>query len=130
MELVEAFRSCDWKGFERLIAQVLELHNFEAYWNTTLTISGFKRQFDVIANKNDCSLVIDCKKWNSKKGQVNALIKSADKHLERCSFLNKILGRKEVIPVIITYNEEPIVQYKDVFVVPLHRLNDFILGLL
>jgi hypothetical protein len=93
-----------------------------------VTINKVRRQFDVIATKNNLSLLIECKKWSNKKTKVSALKNAVIKHKERCKFYGQLL-QKKIMPVIITYNEEPITSFYGVYIVPVCRLNSFILGL-
>ncbi|MDD2678303.1 MAG: restriction endonuclease [Candidatus Nanoarchaeia archaeon] len=128
MELLKLLENCDWQEFEKLVSEILRVHDYAVHHNTNLTINKIRRQFDIIAHKKNYSLVVDCKKWRNKKTRVNALMKAAEKHAERCSFLGKIFDKK-IMPAIITYAEEPIMNHCGVFIVPLNKLNDFILGL-
>lgn len=126
MQLLQQLKDCDWRSFEQLISEVLELHNYSTHWNVNLTINKVRRQFDIIASKGSTALLIDCKKWNNKKSKVAALKNAVLKHKERCAFYAELF-QKELIPIIITYCEEPIFYHEGVYIVPLHKLNDFIL---
>ncbi|MBN1923774.1 MAG: restriction endonuclease [Nanoarchaeota archaeon] len=129
MELLQQLQKCSWKEFEKLISEVLELHNYTTYWNVNVTINGVRRQFDVIANRNNYSLIIDCKKWCNKKSKASALRNAVIKHKKRCDFYGQLL-QKKVIPLIVTYAEDDIKVHDGVCIVPLQMLNNFILELL
>lgn len=126
MKLAKKLQECDWKTFEQLIGEVLELHDYKTYWNINVTINKKRRQYDLVANKYSNTLLIECKKWDNKKTKVSALKNAVLKHKERCSFYGKLF-QKKITPVLITFNEEPIIEHEGVFIVSLHRLNDFIL---
>ena len=124
MNLVEELQSCTWQGFEKIISEVLTLHNFSSYWNVNVTIDKTRRQFDVVANKKNYSLLIECKKWCNKKSKVSALKKAVEKHKKRCKFYGQLFCKK-VIPLIVTYNEEPVTFHNGVFIVSINKLNSF-----
>jgi len=125
MELLEKLTSCDWKEFESLTKEIFELHNYDSFFNINLSVEGHRRQFDVIAMKSNKCLIIDCKKWNNKISKVSALKIVVEKHIERCNFFKKF-SNKDIVPLIIIYNEEPILKYNNVFIVSLNKLNNFI----
>lgn len=128
MQLDAKFKDCDWKKFEQLISEVLKLHDYETFWNVNLTINKKRRQFDVVANKPSHSLLIECKKWCNKKSKISGLKTAVVKHKKRCEFYKQLMNT-EVIPLIVIYKEEPIKFHKKIFIVPLNKLNNFILGL-
>jgi len=117
----------NWKGFEKLVSEVLELHHFDSYWNVNLTISGVRRQFDIIARKNDDIIGIDCKQWNAKKTKSSALISSARKQKDRCLMLGSLFGLKCITPLIITQNEDLCGEFEGINIVPLGKLNSYLL---
>ena len=55
--------------------------------------------------------------------------KEIRKQLERCNELRKVLVGKyeKIIPLVVTFFEENIIEYEDVFVVPLWKFNEFLL---
>ena len=126
MELMKQLQDCGWKTFEQLITEVFERHHYASFWNVNLTIEGRRRQYDIIAVKGDKCVIVDCKKWDNRISRVSALKTAVEKHKQRCQFYN-LLMQKTVTPVIITYNEEPILEYEHTYIVPLNRLNDFLL---
>lgn len=128
MKLIKSLENCNWKGFEQAVSEILELHNFASFWNVNITIGGLRRQFDIIANSNNETLLVECKKWSNKKSKVSALKNAVLEHKKRTE-LYKNLFNKKATPVLITYNEEPIIFHEGVYIVPLARLNDFLLNL-
>ena len=128
MELLAKLENCDWKDFEQIISEVFETHNYKSFWNVNLTINGKRWQFDVVSVKNAKHLLIECKKWGNKKSRLSALRNAAVKHKEKCGFYKEFVNQ-DVLPVIIIYNDECVKELENVYVVPLNKLNDFILGL-
>ncbi|MFA5303641.1 MAG: hypothetical protein WC393_03840 [Candidatus Nanoarchaeia archaeon] len=116
----------DWKSFEKFIAQVLELHNFKSFWNVNLTLNGIRRQFDVVARKGSVIIGIDCKFWDNKKTKKCGLVSSAIKQKERCLLLNDLFGLN-ITSLIVTNKEDLCGCFENINIVPLNRLNSYLL---
>ncbi|MFA5333672.1 MAG: hypothetical protein WC376_04200 [Candidatus Nanoarchaeia archaeon] len=116
----------DWIDFEKFVSQVLELHNFKSFWNVNLTLNGLRRQFDVVARKGGVVIGIDCKAWNNKRTKKSGLVSSAIKQKERCLLLNDVFGVR-AIPLIVTNKEDLCGSFEDINIVPLDRLNSYLL---
>lgn len=115
-----------WIEFEKFITGILELHNFESFWNVNLTIGGIRRQFDVIARKNNDIVGIDCKFWDNKKSKKTSLINSAVKQKERCLLFKDLFGLT-ITPLIVTNKEDLCGEYENINIVPLNKLNNYLL---
>ncbi|VVB75737.1 Uncharacterised protein [Candidatus Tiddalikarchaeum anstoanum] len=128
MDVEEFYKNCDWKNFEKLVCDILELHNYTSFHNVNLTINHERRQFDVLGMKNNTCLAIDCKKWDNKKSRSAKLKEAVLTQKNRCKILKSLLGKK-VLPLIVTFSEDSIIEYEGVNIVPLRALNDYILNL-
>jgi hypothetical protein len=117
----------NWSNFEKFVSEVLELHHFDSYWNVNLTVGGVRRQFDVIAKKNNEILGIDCKFWDNKKSKKSGLINSVKKQKERCLIAAKLFGIN-ITPLIVTNKEDLCGCFEDTSIVPLNKLNNYLLN--
>jgi hypothetical protein len=116
----------DWLDFEKFVSEVLELHHFDSFWNVNITITGIRRQFDIIARKNDEIIGIDCKLWDNKKTKKSSLVNSAKKQKDRCLLLAQLFGLA-ITPLIITNKEDLCGEFENINIVPLNRLNSYLL---
>ncbi len=114
-----------WQNFERLAAFIFEQNNFRVKVNTVKTLNKKRRQYDVIAWKNDQTFLVECKKWAGNRYRLSALKKAIEQHKERTSFYEGIT-QVEAIPIIVTLIEEEIHVYEGVPIVPVSKLDGFI----
>jgi hypothetical protein len=114
-----------WQNFERLAAFIFEQNDFRVTVNAVKTLDKKRRQYDVIAWKNDRTLLIECKKWAGNRYRLSALKSAIVRHKERTAFYEHITN-ETAIPVIVTLIEEEIRVYEGVPIVPVTRLNSFI----
>jgi len=131
-----------WQYFEKLVAWIFEQNDFDVKQNVVIKSAVGKRQFDVIAAKYDKLFLVDCKKWRSKGQRIAALKSAVKKHLERCDIYSMkseikskksaasdsayFHGNKKIIPVIVTLLEEDIMDYENVPIVPIMKLDWFL----
>jgi hypothetical protein len=114
-----------WQDFERLAAFIFAENDFHVKTNTVKTSNKKRRQYDVIARKNNKTFLIECKKWSGNRYRLSALKTAVKKHKERCEFYRN-LSDENPIPVIVTLIEEEILIFESVPIVPISRLNSFI----
>ena len=114
-----------WQNFERLAGFIFEKHEFAVRVNTVKTRDRKRRQYDVIARKNDRTFLVECKKWAGSRYRLSALKRAVVQHKERTAFYETITG-EDAIPVIVTLIEEEILVYEGVPLVPVLRLDAFI----
>jgi len=118
----------DWKEFEEKVEEIFKLHNFKTIRNFRFKTSK-RFEVDIIAEKRELLFVVDCKQWRRGRYKASALKKAAEKNLERAKEIqNTLLGmNKKIIPLIITLFDEAVYEYKGVHIVPLFKLNTFLL---
>jgi len=114
-----------WQNFERLAAFIFEQNDFRVKVNTVKTLNKKRRQYDVIAWKNNQTFLVECKKWAGNRYRLSALKKAVEQHKERTTFYEGIT-QVEAVPVIVTLIEEEIRVYEGVPIVPVSKLNGFI----
>ena len=114
-----------WQNFERLTAFIFEENNFQVETSKVKTSNKKRRQYDVIAKKNNRTFLVECKKWEGNRYRLSALKAAIKKHKERSEFY-RILTNENVIPIIVTLIEEEIIFYEEIPIVPILKLNAFI----
>lgn len=123
-----------WKEFEQFCGRILEEHNWKVHTTFRFKLERMY-EIDVLARKGDRVLAIDCKHWGIRPGKATQLRCAAEKQAERASKLSKIktLGtfwrQKSFHPVVVTLLQEDIIQESDVWIVPVFKLNDFLLNI-
>lgn len=126
----EVIEDLDWQEFEYFCAKILEEHE----WNVTKNFrfkTESRYEIDILATKGSNALAIDCKRWDDRKGKASQLKIAARKQLERTGEMRKIkflfADYSELFPVIITWFEENITKEQGVWIVPVFKLNSFLL---
>jgi len=132
-DLEKVLEETDWKNFEQLVAAILEQHGYKTVLNYRFK---HKRRYeiDVIAIGSRRAILIDCKKWSGGRYKKSALLKAIEKQEERAKELFSVCplflqNVKEWLTLIVTLMEEDINKYSDTYVVPVWRLNSFLLSL-
>ena len=132
-----------WKDFEGFIASILSENTFrcvESYRRRGNSLTH-GMEIDVIGVKGDIIISIDAKMWSIRSGKTSALKTAAEKQkkrtLELSGELDKLskkmgaLAEKtyRLFPVIVTWLVEEVELHEGVPVVPIFKLNSFILDL-
>jgi protease II len=115
-----------WQHFERLTAFIFEKNDFRVTVNTVKISNKKRRQFDVIARKGNQTFLVECKKWAGNRYRLSALKKAVEQHKERTAFYEHIT-KEDAIPIVVTLIEEEIRVYEGVPLVPVLKLNPFII---
>ena len=132
-----------WKDFEGFVASILTANTYQC-------VESFRRrgnslmhgmEIDVIGVKGGTIISIDAKMWGVRGGKATALKKAAEKQKERTLELADELGRLSkkmssldtreyrLFPVLVTWLVEEVELHEGVPVVPIFKLNSFILDL-
>ena len=129
----------DWKEFEELVIEVLERHDFLSCHNFRFKMDKLY-EIDVVATKNNFVLGIDCKMWNKGRYKKTGLKYAVKSQKERMKKFQKMLVKDEIIkdilnlkkkpkivPLIVTWFEEDLIEHEKVFIVPIWKFNQFLL---
>jgi hypothetical protein len=132
-----------WKDFEGFVAGILSENNYRC-------IESFRRrgnawmpgmEIDVVGVKGSTIIAIDAKMWGVRGGKAAALKTAAEKQKKRTSELTSDLDRLfeklntisqgpfRIFPAIVTWLVEEVELHEGVPVVPVFKLNSFILDL-
>ena len=110
-----------WRDFESLTGIILQEHDFDVTKNLILTKP--RMEIDVIGEKMNIALLIDCKHWkNMNKYALNEIVK---KQIER---VKHFISDRNVsaLPVIVTLHQEEIQFIGNVPIVPIMKLSSFL----
>ena len=124
-DLQRASGEAIWQNFERLVAFIFEVNDFQVVINKIKTFKRKRRQYDVIARKNERIFLVECKKWAGNRYRSSALKKAIVQHKERTEFYENLTG-EATTPILVTLIEEDIKFYEDLPIVPIFKLNSFI----
>ena len=83
-----------WQNFEKLAAFIFEENSFSTKTNIVKTLNKKRRQYDIIAKKNDKTFLVECKKWSGNRYRLSALKTATKQHRERTEFLLQFNQRK------------------------------------
>jgi len=137
-EIIENF---DWKEFEGLVAEIFIAHGFHVKKNVRFKTSR-RYEIDVLAVRDDVVLAVDCKEWSRGRYKLSGLRLAADNQKARVENLKKFLksnliarkslkvNKQEIVPLVVTWLQEDLQQHNDSAIVPVWKLNSFLLQLL
>ncbi|MEM2286469.1 MAG: hypothetical protein QXS51_01615, partial [Thermoproteota archaeon] len=99
------FKSVNWRGFERIIAEIFRFHGFKVREHFRFHVGKVFREIDVLVETPLLLISADCKQWVKR----NYSLKTACKlQFERSRLLLKYLTEKknilkEVYPLVVTF---------------------------
>jgi len=138
-EILEKF---DWKEFEKTVADIFESNEFEVKQNFIFETKK-RYQIDVLVKRERIVLCIDCKEWGkgrykktglkyavkNQEERVNQLINFLKKNLVAKQILKINLRKQKFYPLIVTLQEEDLLKENETFVIPVWKLNSFLLDI-
>jgi len=140
-EIEKVVEEIDWKEFEKLIAEILKKHDFNVHNNFRFKTNRHF-EIDVLAIRNRTSLLIDCKQWGKGRYKKTGLKYSVKEQKERANQLKnflknnpiaqtklKIKKTTKLIPLIVTWFEEDLLEHENVFIIPVWKFNQFLLNM-
>ncbi len=125
-ELEKLGENITWQYFEKLVAFVFEQNSFDAEQNIIVKTNEERRQFDVIAKKNNVTYLVECKRWKSRANSMSEIKKAVETHNERCHFYAEQHPEEQIMPLLVTTLNNMPEQHEDIFIVPLLSLNWFL----
>lgn len=118
----EVAKRLDWRDFEGLTAQILDLKDFAIIRNLILT--NPRMEIDVIGIKFGVAMLIDCKHW--KRHSQSALEKAVLKQVERTKqYVAKTKGAIAA-PAIVTLYQDKVSFINNVPIVPIFQFASFV----
>lgn len=128
----EIIDGMDWREFEDICSKILEENGWKTRKNFRFRTER-RYEIDILAEKSGKVLLIDCKQWGRREGKASQLKISARKQLERMreweriNFFSRMGTKPSIIPIIITWLEEGIREEDGVWIIPVFKLNTFLL---
>jgi len=104
-----------WQHFEELAAFIFSENDFLVEVRKAKTLKKKRRQYDVMAKRDNKTILIECKKWAGNRYRLSALKAAVQKHIERLEFC-RVLTNETVTPIIVTFIED---SYEDSYLLPL-----------
>ena len=111
----------NWKDFEALVSEILELREFDVTKNLTLTKP--RMQIDVTGIKAGVAILIDCKHW--KRLSYSALETAVNKQIERTKHYVTKEKVRAALPAIVTLYQEEVKFINKVPIIPIFQLDSF-----
>ena len=118
----EAAKRLNWRDFEGLTAQILELKDFATVRNTILT--NPLMEIDVIGIKFGVTLLIDCKHWkrHSQSALENAVLKQVERTKQYVAKTKGVIAA----PAIVTLYQDKLSFINNVPIVPIFQFASFV----
>ncbi len=124
--LEDVVKELDWEDFEEFSSNLMRKLDFKV--RKRFILRKPKREIDLIAEKENYVLAIDCKSWK-KAPYLSRFVKAIEDQRERCERLSKEANFKEkrIFPIILSLYEAEVNLVKGVPLVPLYKLRSFLL---
>jgi len=134
----DVMESYDWAEFERIVGDIFRQNDFRVTNN--FRFRTWKRwEVDLIASRGSTVFCVDCKRWSQGRSKRWSLAKAAREQASRTREFDRFVrsnpetrGMMGIpdgvpVPIVATLHEEEIVKEGQTFVVPVEKLNSFIL---
>lgn len=128
----------NWKDFEFTIGDIFRQNEFMVRNNVRFKTKR-RYEIDLVASRNGLVFCVDCKRWSRGREKRWGLAKAAKEQEKRTKELRRFLESNPIaqgimklsavnfVPVIATLHEENILREGRTFVVPVKKLNSFII---
>ena len=121
-QIEEVSSYLNWKDFEGLTAEILELKGFSTIRNFILTKP--RMEIDVIGINHGVALLIDCKHW--KRQSNSSLNNSVKKQIERVRHYVAQTQGAIAVPAIVTLFQEQLNFVDKVPIIPISQFSSFV----
>jgi Holliday junction resolvase-like predicted endonuclease len=135
----EVLKEHDWKEFEETVAEIFRRNEFAVKRNFRFKTRK-RHEIDVLSVKRDSVICVDCKRWLGGRYKKSQLKKSVKEQEKRVRLLKNFLKRNPIAmqmlkigpgckfyPLMVTLMEEEIKKEGNTFIVPIFKLNSFLL---
>lgn len=135
----EVLQNFNWKEFENIVAEIFRSNGFVVKQSFRFQTKK-KHEIDVLAIKQNLVFCVDCKEWSGgrykKSGLRYATKNQAMRIKELKKFLKKNLIAQNMLkidskvsshPLLVTLFEEDLLLENKCFVIPIWKLNSFLL---
>jgi len=129
----------DWREFEETVGEILNSNGFKIYRNFRFKTKR-RHEIDLVAIGSRRVLCIDCKQWGEGRYKKSGLRHAVEKQRERVKQLLKFLKKNPIAqaklnlklefhPLIVTLLQEELIKENGVFIIPVWKLNSFLVEL-
>ncbi len=126
-DLTVVLKDSEWQTFEKLVSFIFENHDFQTKVHFRFSRNGRRYEIDVLAERYGKKILVECKKV--RKGFTEGFIeKVVEQHEEKVRMFKEKYGG-DVVSVIVTLLDIDIYKKNSTYVVPVYKLNSFILFL-
>lgn len=140
-DIEEVIESFDWKEFENITAEIFRENDFIVKQKVRFkTVRRY--EIDIIAARGQTVLCVDCKQWGGGRYKTTSLKYAAKDQEERTKEFFKFLKNNPIAqvnlkvnesfkfyPLIVTWLQEKLVKEGNTFIIPIWKLNSFLLNL-
>jgi len=134
----DIIKKFDWHEFELLVAEIFKNNNFLVKHNFRFKAKR-RHEIDVVAINGNIVLCADCKEWSKGRYKKSGLLSAVEKQEERVkqfeNFLRKnVIARQtlkldsnyKIYPALVTWLQEDLIKESNTFVIPVWKLNSFL----
>lgn len=127
VSLESIFGAVNWRGFERIIAEVFRAKGFRVTEHFRFSLRKVTREIDVLVETPRLFISIECKKWVRRNYNIRSACRL---QLERSRLLSRYLVeekniRKGVYPVMITFLDSETRVLSGCLVLPVWKIGEF-----
>ena len=127
-DVEELLSKFDWKDFEAAVAEIFEQNGFDTENNVRFSKER-RYEIDVVARKLGDTFCVDCKHWATPKCKRAAAKRAALAQSDRAAAFKDFEGGKDIYPLIVTLLDEDVKFEGGIPIVPVWKLNDFLLNI-
>jgi len=133
----DAVGKFDWREFEGIVGDIFRQNDFRVRNNFRFKTSR-RWEVDLVAVRGDIVFCVDCKRWSAGRSKRWGIAKAARDQEKRASEMGKFFRSNFIarsmmgipigrfVPMMATLHEEEVLMEGATFVVPVKKLNSFI----
>ena len=138
--LEEVLKGIDWREFENFVSEIFSKNEYFVKRNFRFKTSR-RYEIDLVASRKNLTFCVDCKNWSGGRNKKSGIIFAVEKQYLRVQELRKFMKgnliakkllafeeKTRVLPLIVTFLQEDVLEENGVFVVPVWKLNSFLLN--
>ncbi|MEM3660152.1 MAG: hypothetical protein QXU11_07035 [Thermoproteota archaeon] len=127
VSMESVFKSVNWRGFERIIAEVFRAKGFRVTEHFRFSLEKTFREIDVLVETPRILVSIDCKQWVRRNYNIRSACRL---QLERSRLLAQYLVEKKntwkaVYPVVVTFLDSETRVLEGCLILPVWKIGSF-----
>lgn len=125
VRLETVFKSVNWRGFERVVAEMFRLHGFKVQEHFRFHVGNTRREIDLLVETPLFFISIDCKQWVRRNYNIRSACRL---QFERSLLLSKYFAeknvRKRIYPLVITFLDSETKIMNNCLVIPVWKIGE------